>query len=127
MGYLEVVIPPDILSEESSEDGVALEGSNLQMKCKATGLPDPTVVWRREDSKNIILRADGSRDKQSKTLKFVLLLLEIYKVLYKLRYEPVIYQFLQATQHKTEDVRGVGRRFGRECMGCMNNQVNALS
>jgi neurotrimin len=72
MGYLEVVIPPDILSEESSEDGVALEGSNLQMKCKATGLPDPTVVWRREDSKNIILRADGSRDKQSKLLIFVL-------------------------------------------------------
>jgi neurotrimin len=68
MGYLEVVIPPDILSEESSEDGVALEGSNLQMKCKATGLPDPTVVWRREDSKNIILRADGSRDKQGKIL-----------------------------------------------------------
>lgn len=73
MGYLEVVIPPDILSEESSEDGVALEGSNLQMKCKATGLPDPTVVWRREDSKNIILRADGSRDKQSKFKYFSLL------------------------------------------------------
>jgi hypothetical protein len=102
MGYLEVVIPPDILSEESSEDGVALEGSNLQMKCKATGLPDPTVVWRREDSKNIILRADGSRDKQSKNTNICFTFTGNLRVLYKLRYEPVIYQFLQATQHKTE-------------------------
>jgi len=71
MGYLKVVIPPDILSEESSEDGVALEGGTVQMKCKATGLPEPSVVWRREDSKNIILRADGSRDKQGKTAHFL--------------------------------------------------------
>ncbi|XP_065340926.1 lachesin-like [Cloeon dipterum] len=64
IGYLEVVIPPDILSEDSSGDGFALEGGTVQIKCKATGLPDPTVTWRREDSKSIVLRQDGSREKQ---------------------------------------------------------------
>ncbi|XP_059470073.1 lachesin-like [Neocloeon triangulifer] len=64
IGYLEVTIPPDILDKESSEDGVALEGGTVQIKCVATGLPEPTVTWRREDSKSIVLRQDGSREKQ---------------------------------------------------------------
>lgn len=64
MGYLEVVIPPDILNEDGPDDYVAVEGGSVKVKCKATGVPDPTVLWRREDSQPIVLRADGSREKQ---------------------------------------------------------------
>lgn len=33
------------------------------MVCVATGVPEPSVMWKREDSKDIILRNEG-RDKQ---------------------------------------------------------------
>ncbi|XP_054278218.1 lachesin-like [Macrosteles quadrilineatus] len=64
MGYLEVVIPPDILNEDGPDDYVAVEGGSVKVKCKATGVPDPTVLWRREDSQPIVLRADSTREKQ---------------------------------------------------------------
>lgn len=73
MGTLEVVIPPDILNDNESADGagVAIEGGTIRLKCHATGVPEPTVLWRREDSKMIVLRHDGGRDKQGKTLLII--------------------------------------------------------
>lgn len=66
MGNLEVVIPPDILNDnESSESGgVAVEGGTIRLRCHAVGIPDPTVSWRREDSRNLVLRQEGGRDKK---------------------------------------------------------------
>lgn len=68
MGNLEVVIPPDILNDnESSESGgVAVEGGTIRLRCHAVGIPDPTVSWRREDSRNLVLRQEGGRDKKGK-------------------------------------------------------------
>lgn len=65
IGYLEVVISPDILpdNESSNGAGVAIEGGTIRLKCKATGVPEPSVLWRREDGNNIILRSDGGREK----------------------------------------------------------------
>jgi hypothetical protein len=67
MGYLDVKIPPDILNDESSDGGVAPENGSVRLRCKATGIPEPTVMWRREDSRNIVLRHDGGREKQGET------------------------------------------------------------
>lgn len=66
MGSLEVVIPPDILNDNESIEGGggASEGGSVKLKCHATGVPEPTVLWRREDSKNLVLRHDGGREKQ---------------------------------------------------------------
>ncbi|KAL3289528.1 hypothetical protein HHI36_022945 [Cryptolaemus montrouzieri] len=66
MGHLEVVIPPDILNDNESTEGggVAVEGGTIRLRCSATGVPDPTVLWRREDSRNIVLRHENGREKQ---------------------------------------------------------------
>ena len=42
-------MPPDILDYPTSSDMVVREGSNVTLKCAATGSPKPTIVWRRED------------------------------------------------------------------------------
>lgn len=69
MGTLEVVIPPDILNDNESTEGagVAVEGGTIRLRCHATGVPEPTVLWRREGSGNIVLRHDG-REKGGKYL-----------------------------------------------------------
>jgi hypothetical protein len=43
IGYLDVVVPPDIIVEESSSDVVVNEGSNVTLKCKARGHPRPEI------------------------------------------------------------------------------------
>ncbi|XP_058455897.1 lachesin-like [Malaya genurostris] len=58
MGYLDVVVPPDILDYPTSTDMVVREGSNVTMRCAATGSPAPAIVWRREGGENISLQ-DG--------------------------------------------------------------------
>lgn len=58
-GLIEVVVPPDIIYEESSSDEAVVEGGNVLLVCKATGHPQPKVIWRREDGRPIILKATG--------------------------------------------------------------------
>ncbi|XP_048509659.1 lachesin-like [Athalia rosae] len=74
-GYMEVVIPPDIQDEDSSDDLITQEGGNIRLRCEATGTPMPNVTWRREDGRNIILRADGQKQAvkvyEGKTLELV--------------------------------------------------------
>ncbi|XP_023717611.1 lachesin isoform X3 [Cryptotermes secundus] len=55
VGYLEVVVPPDILDYPTSTDMVVREGTNVTLRCAATGSPQPTVTWRREGGECIPL------------------------------------------------------------------------
>lgn len=48
-----VTVPPSIITKETSTDMVVREASNVTLTCKATGFPEPYVMWRREDGKNI--------------------------------------------------------------------------
>ncbi|XP_026330301.1 lachesin-like [Hyposmocoma kahamanoa] len=48
-GYLQVVVPPVIIDNMTSTDMVVREGTNVTMFCRATGYPEPYVMWRRED------------------------------------------------------------------------------
>ncbi|XP_037032212.1 neurotrimin isoform X2 [Bradysia coprophila] len=55
VGYLDVVVPPDILDYPTSTDMVVKEGSNVTLKCAATGSPAPIITWRREGGEPISL------------------------------------------------------------------------
>ncbi|XP_028149088.1 lachesin-like [Diabrotica virgifera virgifera] len=58
--FLEVVIPPDIISEETSGDMMVPEGGSAKLTCKARGYPKPRVVWKREDGGIIVARSGPS-------------------------------------------------------------------
>ena len=51
-----MVIPPDIVNEETSGDMMVPEGGSAKFICKAGGYPKPKIVWRREDNREIIAR-----------------------------------------------------------------------
>lgn len=65
MGHMVVQIPPDIIDEESTDGLVTQERGSIKLRCIATGIPQPTVTWRREDGGNITLR-DEFREKLGK-------------------------------------------------------------
>ncbi|XP_037080298.1 lachesin-like isoform X2 [Pollicipes pollicipes] len=52
-GILNVVVPPDILSDQSSGDLTIPEGGSGQLQCRARGYPTPTIIWRREDGRRL--------------------------------------------------------------------------
>ncbi|XP_053210492.1 lachesin-like [Panonychus citri] len=54
VGYLDVVYPPTIIGDNRS-DFIFNEGSNATLTCKAKGYPSPTILWKREDKKEIPL------------------------------------------------------------------------
>jgi Immunoglobulin domain len=57
-----LAVPPDILDYPTSTDMVVREGSNVTLKCAATGSPSPNITWRREGGEKIML-LDGSEGK----------------------------------------------------------------
>ncbi|KAL0116676.1 hypothetical protein PUN28_009952 [Cardiocondyla obscurior] len=60
-GYMKVVIPPDIMDLDNTADMLtARENGDLLLRCRATGNPEPLVIWRREDGRNITLRNENS-------------------------------------------------------------------
>jgi Immunoglobulin I-set domain. len=66
MGYLDVVVPPDILNEESSSDIMAPEGGTIKLVCKAKGYPRPHITWKREDGQEIIIKEGNTMVPKSK-------------------------------------------------------------
>nr|XP_045595287.1 lachesin-like [Procambarus clarkii] len=53
-GYVDVVVPPDIIDRESSGDLTIREGQDVTLTCRARGHPPPTIIWRREDNQDIL-------------------------------------------------------------------------
>lgn len=58
--FLEVVIPPDIVYEETSGDMMIPEGGSAKLVCKARGYPEPKILWKREDGGDIIVRTGNT-------------------------------------------------------------------
>ncbi|KFB39264.1 AGAP008776-PA-like protein [Anopheles sinensis] len=51
--YLHSVLGWHILDYPTSQDMVVQEGSNVTLTCAATGVPEPTVTWKREGEKSV--------------------------------------------------------------------------
>lgn len=64
MGYLDVVVPPDIVDYQTSQDVVRASGQNVTLTCSATGVPLPTITWRREENTPLWLLPDEEGEQQ---------------------------------------------------------------
>lgn len=53
-----LAVPPDILDYPTSTDMVVREGSNVTLRCAASGSPEPVITWRRENGDPIALSTD---------------------------------------------------------------------
>ncbi|XP_060646690.1 neurotrimin [Drosophila nasuta] len=60
MGYLDVVVPPDIVDYQTSQDVVRSSGQNVTLTCSATGVPLPTITWRREENSPLLVMPEGA-------------------------------------------------------------------
>lgn len=67
--FLEVVIPPDIVSEETSGDMMIPEGGSAKLICKARGYPQPRITWKREDGGEIVVR--GGQQGKSRCKSYI--------------------------------------------------------
>jgi len=91
-GTLSVEVPPDIIDDMSSSDTLATEGMKVTLSCEATGIPRPTITWRRQpgfDRSPELIRVcnktfDHNKnklvDKCSEVEEFVGDVLELYNV-----------------------------------------------
>ena len=51
-----ITVPPNILDSLSTSGTVAVrEHQNVTLTCKAEGFPTPSVKWKREDNKMILV------------------------------------------------------------------------
>ena len=62
VGILNVVYPPDITTgPNTSNDTIVAEGDSVKLMCEATGYPEPTIIWKREDGSDPQLqRVEGN-------------------------------------------------------------------
>ncbi|XP_049269782.1 lachesin isoform X2 [Rhipicephalus sanguineus] len=55
VGYLNVVVPPKIDNNLTSDSTEVAEGGDVALRCVANGTPEPEITWRREDAQYISL------------------------------------------------------------------------
>jgi neurotrimin len=56
-----MTVPPSFVTKETSTDMVVREASNVTLTCKATGYPEPYVMWQREDGQNINYNGESGK------------------------------------------------------------------
>lgn len=50
-----ILVPPNIDDSLSSSDVIVREGSNVTLRCRASGSPTPVVKWKRDSMEKIAI------------------------------------------------------------------------
>ena len=59
------LVPPEIIDAESSPSTVNIrENYNASLTCKASGIPEPEIIWKREDGRKIVLKRKKKEGKR---------------------------------------------------------------
>ncbi|UXI18035.1 Inactive phospholipase C-like protein 2 [Sarcoptes scabiei] len=75
--FLDILIAPSIDYNATSTDVSVDERTRLSIRCRANGHPKPSVIWRREDNKDINLGLyEVSKLSSRKTLSITLFILK---------------------------------------------------
>ncbi|KAL3233288.1 hypothetical protein MRX96_022920 [Rhipicephalus microplus] len=69
VGFLDVLVPPSILDEDTSSDVTVDEGSRVSLHCRASGYPPATILWRREDGREVNLERYSGRKNSVMTVE----------------------------------------------------------
>ena len=56
-------VAPDILAEATSSDTIVKEGEDVLLTCKATGRPEPQIMWRKEDGQSFVVKEGKTKRK----------------------------------------------------------------
>ena len=51
------------MAEATSSDTIVKEGEDVLLTCKATGRPEPQIMWRREDGQSFVVK-EGKTSKE---------------------------------------------------------------
>lgn len=81
-----MVIPPDIIYEETSGDMMVPEGGSAKLVCKSRGFPKPKITWKREDGREIIARNGPHGKTKCKIQDYTLNSLYLINILYLILY-----------------------------------------
>jgi len=78
MGYLDVIITPDIIDIRGPN--VVIEGGSASLECEARGEPPPLVFWQRENSREKITSYNRKGDVKQRSVRVEGSVLKLQKI-----------------------------------------------
>ncbi|XP_059081842.1 lachesin-like [Tigriopus californicus] len=68
IGCIDVLIPPNIVDNLTSSDVIVNEGEDAILVCRASGHPEPQILWLREDKKEFVVYSNINNHTRRETV-----------------------------------------------------------
>ena len=102
--FVVLIVAPDILTEETSSDTIVKEGEDVMLTCKATGRPEPQIMWKREDGKTFIVK-EGPVKKKGLSIGKKLKIKSFYYKIYIEKFNLIMVSLILVFLHRGEVLR----------------------
>lgn len=102
--FVQLIDAPDILAEETSSDTIVKEGEDVMLTCKATGRPEPQIMWKREDGKTFIVK-EGPVKKKGLSIGKKLKIKSFYYKIYIEKFNLIMVSLILVFLHRGEVLR----------------------